>query len=554
MICTDADINFTDQQEVVNTDRIDQLLDEYQVPEEWRPTIDAYKVANVLIEDIDRPDGGAIEHAVRSLKNLATFCKDVEPECRQAMSDAMLLHDVLGRVLHEEDDDRWLLSNYLQDEVREYLQSSAGEDAFIYMHDQVTIGDYVRKHRESIERGQLNDPNYDGMLNVDAWKADIPAINGDGLQKLSKEVNIESLIIKASEMMDNIKYPPNQDSQHLRNILESESFYIPMLKALGYDAMAAEMASTCEISRLYGQGQGAVVEKAVQLYQQYASEDPASILQRALNLQEKPAVKWIVNQTSDDIKSGMNCRFAEIEVNFSGTIRRFLFRQKTIGSMAKKLHKKGEYYNLLDAFGFQVVIDGGDQSLDQIRHYEMSDDQINKIYETQVSDLAVCFNKFADTVLSNSQLELKSTNGDREPVFVQGDKDFINQIIAGLSKDVSKDDIGRIEYNRRSTPYRVAKATAMLDGKLPVEIQMITDLDRKLGRTGATSHIAYKSGDAGDNIRWIQQIHKRLEFMKNGEGNPIALKIGQVALLAMLRGLYSELFTPQKLYDNRINP
>ncbi len=554
MICTDADINFTDQQEVVNTDRIDQLLDEYQVPEEWRPTIDAYKVANVLIEDIDRPGGGAVEHAVRSLKNLATFCKDVEPGCRQAMSDAMLLHDVLGRVIHEEDDDRWLLSNYLQDKVKEYLKALVDKGAFIYMHDQVTIGDYVRKYRESIKRGKPNDPNYDDMLNVEAWKTDIPAIDGDGLKELSKKVNIESLIIKSSEMLDNIKYPPNQDSQHLRNILETESVYIPILKALGYDAMAAEMASTCDISRLYGQGQGAVVEKAVQLYQQYASEDPASILQRALNLQEKPAVKWIVNQTSDDIKSGMNCRFAEIEVNFSGTIRRFLFRQKTIGSMAKKLHKKGEDYNLLDIFGFQAVIDGGDQTLDQIRHYEMSDDQINKIHETQISDLTACFNKFADTVLSNSQLELKSTNGDREPVFVQGDKDFINQIITGLSKDISKDDIGQIEDKRRSTPYRVAKATAMLDGKLPVEIQMITDLDRKLGRTGATSHIAYKSGDAGDNIRWIQQIHKRLGFMENGEGNPIAIEIGELAVRAMLRGLYGELFIPPELYDKPINP
>lgn len=530
-----------------------QIFEEYQIPEEWWPSVEACKVVDVLKDDIDRPDGEAVEHAVRSLKTLATFCKNVEPKRRQAMADAMLLHDVLGRTLHEETEERWLLSSYLQDSIKEYVKSPEGKTAFIYMHDQVTIGTYAREYRESMKKGLLNDPGYDGMLNVDAWKVDVPVIDGDGLRTLSKEVNIESLIIKAAEMLDNIKYPPKQDSQQLRNILEAESCYIPMLEALGYDAMAAEMASTCHIYRLYGQGQGDVVEKAAWTYHEYANEDPADIIQRALQLEEKPIVKWIVNQTSDNIKSGINCRFAELEVDSHATKRRFLFRQKSIGSMAKKMYEKGSDYNLLDVFGFQMIVDAGDQTLNNMHHYEMSDEQIDRIHSNQVEDLADCFKGFSETVMSNSELEIRSTNGRRKPIFVQGDEEFISRVFSGLPIDVAS-EVGQEEDKRKSVPYRVAKVTALLDEELPIEIQVITDLDRKLGRTGETSHIAYKNGDnAGDELRWIQSLHKRINFMKTGEGNPISRKMGEAALRAMMRGIYSKMFAPDILSETRIS-
>lgn len=528
-----------------------QMFEKYEIPEEWLPSAGACKVVSILKDDIDRPDGEAVEHAVRSLKTLATFCKNVEPKRRQAMADAMLLHDVLGRTLHEETEERWLLSSYLQDDLKEYVKSPEGRTAFTYMHDQVTIGAYAREYRESMKEGLLNDPDYDGMLNVDAWKVDVPAIDGDGLQALSKKVNIESLIIKAAEMLDNVKYPPKQDSQQLRNILEVESVYSPMLEALGYDAMAAEMASTCHIYRLYGQGQGDIVEKAAQTYQEYSREDPADIIQQALALEEKPEVKWIVNQTSDDIKSGINCRFAELEVDFHGMKRRFLFRQKSIGSMAKKLYRKGDDYNLLDVFGLQMIVDAGDQTLNKMHHYEMSNEQIDRIHGVQVEDLTDCFSEFAKVVLTNPKLDLCSTNGYRKPIFVQGDEDFIAKVFSGLPSDMVS-EIGQEEDRRKSVPYRVAKMTTKLDGK-PVEVQMITDLDRKLGRTGETSHIAYKNGGGNDGIRWIQYLHKRMEYMKTGEGNPISREMGELAVRAVMRGIYSITFAPKDLHEVRIS-
>lgn len=527
-----------------------QIFEEYQIPEEWWPSVEACKVVDALKDDIDRPDGEAVEHAVRSLKILATFCKNVEPKRRQAMADAMLLHDVLGRTLHEETEERWLLSSYLQDSIKEYVKSPEGKTAFIYMHDQVTIGTYAREHRESMKKGLLNDPGYDGMLNVDAWKVDVPVIDGDGLRALSKKVNIESLIIKAAEMLDNIKYPPEEDSQQLRNILEVESVYGPMLEALGYDAMASEMASTCHIYRLYGQGQGDIVEDVARMYHEYLREDPANIIQQVFKLDEKHEAKWIVDQTSDDVKSGINCRFAEFEFDYRGRRRRVLFRQKSIGSMAKKMYQKGSDYNILDIFGFQVIFDAGDQTLDEVRHYNRDDEQIDQIHRRQVEDLTGCFGRFVKGVLENPKLDLCSTNGYRKPIFVQGDEDFIAKVFSGVSSDVVS-QIGQEEDERKSVPYRVGKMTAKIDGK-PIEVQMITDLDRKLGRTGETSHIAYKNG-GNDVIFWIQYLHKRMEYMKTGEGNPISREMGEVAVRSAMRGTYSITFAPEDLNESRIS-
>lgn len=529
-----------------------QMFEKYEIPEEWLPSAGACKVVSILKDDIDRPDGEAVEHAVRSLKNLAMFCKNVEPKRRQAMADAMLLHDVLGRTLHEETEERWLLSSYLQDSIKEYVKSPEGKTAFIYMHDQVTIGTYAREYRELMKKGLLNDPGYDGMLNVDAWKVDVPAIDGNGLQALSKKVNVESLIIKAAEMLDNVKYPPKQDSQQLRNILEIESVYGPMLEALGYDAMAAEMASACHIYRLYGQGQGDTVEEVARMYHEYLREDPANIIQQVFELDEKPEVKWIVNQTSDDVKSGINCRFAELEFDYRGRRRRVLFRQKSIGSMAKKMYQKGSDYNLLDVFAFQMIFDAGDQTLNKMHHYEMSDEQIDEIHRAQVEDLTNCFSEFAKVVLANPKLELCSTNGHRKPIFVQGDEDYIAKVFSGLSSNIAS-EIGQQEDKRKSVPYRVGKITGVLDGKLPVEIQAITDVDRKLGRTDETSHLAYKNGGGNDGIRWIQYLHKRMEYMKTGEGNPISRELGELAVRAVMRGIYSITFAPKDLHEVRIS-
>lgn len=547
-----------------------------QIPREWLPNEGATRVLSVLNNDIDRENGEAISHSIRSLRVLSMFGKDVNENRRLSMASAMLLHDVLGRILHREDSGRAQLSDGLSKELIEFIKEMSKNDMdkvpdfFAYMHDQVAIGVYAREYRSRCKSeadvnrgamlGELNDPNYDGMVNVEGWKTDIDAIRSEEMEKLSKEVNIESLIIKASEMLDNLKYAPPSDSQQLRNILEAESFYIPMLEALGYDAMAAEMASTCHIYRLEGQGRFEEVERAAEIYKQYKKIDPAMVLQKVLNLEHEPSIKWIVNETSDNIKQGINCRFAETSISLNGTECRVLFRQKSIGSLAKKLVKKGGDYNLMDVFGFQVIVD--DDEPEDRRHYEMSDADIEAAHSRQVDKLAGCFRGFAETVLSNSeQFHLTSTNRYREPIFVQGDNSYIEI----LSSMFNNENIGKIVDSRGSVPYRVAKATGGLildDSKsvVPVEIQMITRVDREYARTGETNHTVYKikknkesktaegSKEKNKSLRWIQSLHKRMGFMKSGEGNPISRASSMQALTALFRGLYPSLFSSDELY------
>ena len=83
-------------------------------------------------------------------------------------------------------------------------------------------------------------------------------------------------------------------------------------------------------------------------------------------------------------------------------------------------------------------------------------------------------------------------------------------------------------------------------------MQLITDLDRKLGRTDATSHVAYKNGNGNNSLRWMHQLHRRLEYMKSGDGNPISRAIGRQALLAVMRGVYPDSFSPEDLYNKNV--
>lgn len=530
---------------------IDALLS--SIPPEWQPSSEAREVLTAMYDDIDRPGGRAVEHAVRSVRNLALFCKAVSPEKRCDMADAMLLHDVPGRILHRETEERAYYSDSLQAAWRAFAESRSN-DAYNYMHDQVTIGTCARRYREqqkSIDK-QINDSQYDGMVNVRGWQQDIATIRGDELAELAMQVNIESLIIKAAEMLDNLKYPPTNDSQQMRNILEAESFYIPMLKVLGYDAMGAEMASTCDIYRLYGQGQEGIVQQAMATYERYSQYDPGEVAQAVFGLEVAPEVRWIVNETSSDVKEGINCRFAEMEVPIGGKMRRVLFRQKSIGSSARKQSAKGDDYVLLDTFGFQVIAGGNGDSLDRRQPYEMADDEIDRVHDAQVKELAGCYGDFVRQVSANHQIALQATHAGKAPLFFQGDAAFNQAMRDGLAPDHRISE----RLDSRPTPYRVAKMTGMVHkgapAELSVEVQLLTQVDRQLARTGPTSHLMYKNGGNHDGLRWIIALHRRIEYMKHGGGNPVSREMGRTALTALNRGLYAALFAPQTLYGARV--
>ena len=194
------------------TDAAHLDLLKHDIPESWYPSPEAQKLVGVLEVDVDREKGDAIDHAYRSLKILSTFCKTLDPERRLAMADAMLLHDIPGRTLHRETDERAKLSDRVQEGWKEYIAQLEDSDKSVidYMHDQVVIGTEARDYREAIkhqsngisahDKEQIMDSSYEGMVNVAGWRMGMPEIRGTALEKLAGEVNIESLVIKAAEI------------------------------------------------------------------------------------------------------------------------------------------------------------------------------------------------------------------------------------------------------------------------------------------------------------------------------------------------------------------
>ena len=337
---------------------------------------------------------------------------------------------------------------------------------------------------------------YMGKVSPDQWRVAQPLLDLDHMRMGMDKVNIEAFIIKGAEIMDNLQYPSSKrESAVLQDVLEAESFYAPILEAMGYEAFAAELRSVAKVRRLIGQGKEDLVKSAKETQDRILQVGMDKIADKIFGVNDG-TINYAIRKDEDSGEYSTHMGEFAADTKY-GNMVAGNWRIKTVGSLADKL-KGGD--GIMDIVGMMVI---------------------SRDRETTACDFA---HFIADRLKEFRPVCARSKN---RPVYIQGTKEYVDaveqnlrELGVGSDEYLVKIDTDEKREQRGYSIYEISKVTFAVDiddVEVPVEIQFITKDERRRARTGEVSHIAYKylqsQGFGKDNLE-KETTRQRVERMK----------------------------------------
>ena len=459
------------------------------------------------------------DHAYRVYKIVKAYTSDDLPPEAASLS---LIHDVADRMFNKKStkyNDTW--ARNATDALYEFMDDeNISHDQLKYsaclLADMVEIEQNAAHHRKlmaKIAEEESNDDyretyslvaeRYVGKVSPDQWRVAQPLLDLDHMRMGMDKVNIEAFIIKGAEIMDNLQYPSSKrESAVLQDVLEAESFYAPILEAMGYEAFAAELRSVAKIRRLIGQGREDLVESAKEIQDRVLQVGTEEITGKIFGVNDS-AINYAIRKDEDsgEYSTHMgefvaNTKYENMDTKNENTVAGN-WRIKTVGSLADKL-KGGD--GIMDIVGMMVI---------------------SKDRETTACDFA---HFIADRL---KEFRPVCARGKNRPVYIQGTKEYVNAVEQNLSElDVDSDEyLVKIDTDEKCEQrgysiYEVSKVTFAVDiddVEIPVEIQFLTKDERHRARIEEISHLIYKYlqslGFSEDNLE-KETTRQRVERMK----------------------------------------
>jgi hypothetical protein cdivTM_12959 len=322
---------------------------------------------------------------------------------------------------------------------------------------------------------------YEGAVPAEAWQQIEPFVDVEQMAEFLDKTNIEAVIIKACELLDNMRYPSSsRESAKLQDVLEAESFFAPLCEVMGFDGLAASLRSQAHIIRLEGQGKHGLVEDIRGQYETIRRAGVRNLVGKIFDAQ-------ILTEAMVGPRSGASCPNRSIHIGDfvaqNGKAVYGKYRLKTVGSWAAKVHEahrndKPEY-TPMDVLGLTVI---SDTVADQAR------------------DFVAFLQQRIDTTPA---FQLKKAASKSSAICVHGTVDYVTTVRQEMEQRGF--DIGRCEFvvqdaesvQQRGQKYQVSKTTFLmdypgLDKGVPVEVQFVTKAERQRSRTGEVAHIIYK--------------------------------------------------------------
>ena len=459
------------------------------------------------------------EHAYRVHKIVKAYTGDDLPPEAASLS---LIHDVADRMFNKKStkyNDVWArnaadaLYGFMDDEKisHDQLKYSA-----CLLADMVKIEQSAAHHRRQMAKIAKEESNEDyrkiyslvakrhmGKVSPEQWAIAQPLLDLDHMRMEMDKVNIEAFIIKGAEIMDNLQHPSSKrESAVLQDVLEAESFYAPILEAMGYEAFAAELRSVAKVRRLIGQGREDLVESAKEIQDRVLQVGTKEITGKIFGVNDS-AINYAIRKDEDsgEYSTHMgefvaNTKYENTDTKNENTVAGN-WRIKTVGSLADKL-KGGD--GIMDIVGMMVI---------------------SRDRETTACDFA---HFIADRLKEFRPVCARNKN---KPIYIQGTKEYVDIVEQNLRElGMSSDEyLIKIDTDekceKRGYPiYEISKVTFVVvvdNVEIPVEIQFITKDERCRARTGEVSHIAYKylqsQGFGKDNLE-KETTRQRVERMK----------------------------------------
>lgn len=466
-------ICLVDEKEIIPTEEV--------FHESCRKVLDSY----ISCTEGEREDFK--EHAYRVHKIVKAYTGDDLPPEAASLS---LIHDVADRMFNKEStkyNDVWArnaadaLYEFMDDEKisHDQLEYSAS-----LLADMAKIEQSAAHHRRQMAEIAKEESNEDyrkiyplvaerymGKVSPDQWRVAQPLLDFNHMGMEMDKVNIEAFIIKGAEIMDNLQHPSSErESAVLQDVLEAESFYAPILEAMGYEAFAAELRSVAKIRRLIGQGKEELIESAKEIQDRVLQVGVDKIADKIFGANDG-TINYAIrkNEDSGEYSTHMGEFAADTEY---GNMVAGNWRIKTVGSLADKL-KGGD--GIMDVVGMMVI---------------------SRDRKTITRDFA---HFIADRL---KEFRPVCARGKNRPIYIQGTKEYVDvveqnlrELGVGSDEYLVKIDTDEKCKQRGYSIYEVSKVTFAVDiddVEIPVEIQFLTKDERRRSRKEELAHLIYK--------------------------------------------------------------
>ena len=452
------------------------------------------------------------EHAYRVYKIVKAYTSDDLPPEAASLS---LIHDVADRMFNKKStkyNDTW--ARNATDALYEFMDDeNISHDQLKYsaclLADMVKIEQSAAHHRRQMARIAEEESNEDyqeiyplvaerymDKVSPKQWAIAQPLLDLDHMRLEMDKVNIEAFIIKGAEIMDNLQHPSSKrESAVLQDVLEAESFYAPILEAMGYEAFAAELRSVAKVRRLIGQDKEDLVESAKETQDRVLQVGMDKIADNIFGVNDG-TINYAIRKDEDSGEYSTHMGEFAADTEY-GNMVAGNWRIKTVGSLADKL-KGGD--GIMDIVGMMVI---------------------SRDRETTACDFA---HFIADRLNEFRPVCARSKN---RPVYIQGTKEYVDaveqnlrELGVGSDEYLVKIDTDEKCKQRGYSIYEVSKITFAVDiddVETPVEIQFITKDERRRARTEEVSHLVYKYlqslGFSEDNLE-KETTRQRVERMK----------------------------------------
>ena len=434
-----------------------------------------------------------VEHAERTMKLVEEFAGlKLPPEAIHAV----LLHDVVDR-FHNRDSQkctperRQAAGLALADVfTNPKIDMTCAQVSYVasLIADFIAVEEASGRHRLQVANTipenirEIITDRHEGSVPAEAWRQIEPFVDVEQMAEFLDKTNIEAVIIKACELLDNMCHPSSsRESAKLQDVLEAESFYAPLCEVMGFDGLAASLRSQAHIIRLKGQGEHDLVKEIRGQYETIRQVGVRNLVNTIFGTEE------VVAKAVVGLRSEASCHNRPVHIGDflakNGKKVEGKYRLKTVGSWAAKVHEARQNdkleYTPMDVLGLTVI-------------------------SGTVKDQARDFVEFLQRRIDmNPAFQLKKANSKSSAIYVQGTVNYVNAVRWEMWQHGF--DIGRCEFaiqddesvKQRGQKYQVSKVTFLmdhpeLDKGVPVEVQFVTKAERRRSRTGEVAHIIYK--------------------------------------------------------------
>ena len=427
------------------------------------------------------------DHAYRVYNIVKAYTSDDLPPEAASLS---LIHDVADRMFNKEStkyNDAWAKSaadalyKFMDDENISHNQLKYSA---CLLADMAKIEQSAAHHRRQMAEIAKEESNEDyrkiyplvaersmDEVSPEQWVIAQPLLDFNHMGMEMDKVNIESFIIKGAEIMDNLQHPSSKrESAALQDVLEAESFYAPILEAMGYEAFAAELRSAAKIRRLIGQDREELIESAKEIQDRVLQVGVDKIADKIFGVNDG-TINYAIRKNEDSGEYSTHMGEFAADTKY-GNMVAGNWRIKTVGSLADKL-KGGD--GIMDIVGMMVI---------------------SKDRETTTRDFA---HFIADRL---KEFRPVCARGKNRPIYIQGTKEYVDVVEKNLHKlGVGSDKyLVKIDTNEKCEKrgysiYEVSKVTFAVDiddVETPVEIQFLTKDERRRSRKEELAHLIYK--------------------------------------------------------------